>query len=149
MSTVTRTLDEPIDRVFAALVDPWTYPEWLVGSKAVRSVDAGWPAPGSSFHPRVGLGGPITVDDHSSSRAVEAPTLLVLEVRARPAGRAEVTFRLRAPTPTTTEVRFTEVPIGPARLLAPVAAPLAVLRNHRSLQRFERFLGDRDDGRSR
>jgi len=140
MTTVTHTYDEPIERVFAALADPWTYPAWLVGAKQMRSVDDDWPAPGSSFEHRVGLGGPITIADHSSSCEVEAPTLLALEVRARPAGRAAVTFRLAAPTPTTTEVRFSEVPIGAARLLTPIAAPLTALRNHRSLQRLERVL---------
>jgi uncharacterized protein YndB with AHSA1/START domain len=86
MSRVTHRFDVPIESVFAALVDPWTYPEWLVGAQDMRSVDPGWPAPGSSFHHRVGLAGPLTIADSSSSCEVDAPELLVLEVRARPAG---------------------------------------------------------------
>ena len=143
MTTVTHSFDHPIDVVFAALADPWTYPEWLVGAKEMRSVDAGWPEPGSSFHHRVGLVGPITLADRSSSCEVDAPTLLVLEVRARPAGRARVAFRLSSPTPATTEVEFSEVPIGAARLLTPVADPLARVRNTRSLQHLDRFLHGR------
>ncbi|WP_421118643.1 hypothetical protein ACE2AJ_14905 [Aquihabitans daechungensis] len=50
---------------------------------------------------------------------------------------------MTALTPETTRVEFSEVPIGPARLLAPVAAPLAVLRNTRSLEHLDRFLQDR------
>jgi uncharacterized protein YndB with AHSA1/START domain len=140
MTTVTRTFDRPIIEVFDALADPWTYPEWLVGAKEMRSVEPEWPAPGASFHHRVGLGGPLVLDDRSTSCRVEAPGLLELEVRARPFGRARVTFRLTRLAPTSTEVEFSEVPIGAARVMAPVAAPLAVVRNRRSLDQLDRFL---------
>lgn len=140
MTTVTKTFDRPIALVFRTLADPWTYPEWLVGAKEMRDVEPGWPTPGASFHHRVGLGGPLVVDDSSTSCEISEPTLLVLEVRARPAGRARVTFRLAETGPSTTEVAFSEVPIGAARLLAPVAAPLALIRNRRSLDHLERFL---------
>jgi uncharacterized protein YndB with AHSA1/START domain len=143
MSTVSHTFDRPLDEVFAALADPWTYPEWLVGAQDMRAVDDDWPAPGSSFHHRVGLAGPLTIDDSSSCCEIDAPNLLVLEVRARPAGRARVTFRLTALTPTTTKVDFSEVPIGLARLLIPVAEPLSIPRNRRSMQRLEQFLHER------
>jgi len=93
--------------------------------------------------------GPLAVADSSSSRAVEAPTRLVLEVRARPIGRAQVTFALTSPTPMTTLVDFSEVPIGAARLMMPVAAPLAVLRNTRSLEHLDRFLHARSSSRGR
>lgn len=140
MTTATHTFARPIDEVFAALADPRTYPEWLLGAKEMRSIDPTWPAPGSKFHHRVGIIGPITTADSSSSCEVHAPELLDLEVRARPVGRARVVFRLSAPTPTTTEVAFSETPIGAARILAPIAGPLAVLRNHRSLDNLERYL---------
>ncbi|WP_421118642.1 SRPBCC family protein [Aquihabitans daechungensis] len=84
MSTATHTFELPIGDVFDGLADPWTYPEWLVGAKEMRSVDAEWPAAGSSFHHRVGLVGPLTLADSSSSCEVDAPNLLVLEVRLVP-----------------------------------------------------------------
>ncbi|MCU1371389.1 MAG: polyketide cyclase [Ilumatobacteraceae bacterium] len=140
MTTVSHTFEQPIITVFDALADPWTYPEWLVGAKDMRSVEPAWPSPGSSFHHRVGLGGPLTVADSSTSCEIEAPTLLVLEVRARPAGRARVTFRLTSVSHSSTKVEFSEVPIGPARLMTPVAAPLALVRNKRSLERLDEFL---------
>jgi len=140
MTSVSHTFRRPIDEVFAALADPRTYPGWLVGAKEMRSIDPTWPTPGSKFHHRVGLVGPITIADNSTSCEVHAPSLLVLEVRARPVGRARVSFRLHEPTPATTEVEFSEVPIGAARLLAPVVAPLTAARNARSLDRLERFL---------
>lgn len=140
MTTVTRTFDRPIIEVFGALADPWTYPEWLVGAQAMRTVEPEWPAPGASFHHRVGLGGPLVVDDHSTVRRVEAPGLLELEVRARPFGRACVTFRLTVVGPASTRVEFSEVPIGAARAMAPLAAPLAIVRNRRSLDQLDGFL---------
>lgn len=133
MSTVHHTFAQPIDEVFTALADPRTYPRWLVGAREMRSIDPSWPAPGSSFHHRVGLVGPLSIADSSSSCEIHAPDLLVLEVRARPLGRARVTFRLRT-VAAGTEVAFSEEPIGAARLLAPIAGPLALARNHRSLQ---------------
>lgn len=140
MSTVARTFERPIEVVFAALADPRTYPHWLVGAQAMRSIDPDWPAPGSSFHHRVGLVGPLTIADSSTSCEVRAPELLALEVRARPLGRARVRFELTALTDGSTVVEFSEHPIGPARLLTPVASPLAVVRNQRSLERLAGFL---------
>ena len=91
----------------------------------------------------MGLGGPLSVADSSTCLEVVAPTLLVLEVRARPFGRACVTFRLTPVTLTSTEVEFSEEPIGAARVLAPVVAPLTSARNTRSLEHLDRFLDGR------
>ncbi len=140
MTTVHRTFDRSIERVFAVLADPRTYPEWLVGAKETRAVDVGWPAPGTSFHHRVGIVGPLTVADRTTSIAVDSPVLLEVEACARPVGRARVTFRLTAMSPTATEVEFSEEPIGPARVISPLAAVLSIPRNKRSLQNLERFL---------
>ena len=140
MTTVHRTIERSIEDVFAVLADPWTYPDWLVGAKEMRSVDAGWPAPSSSFHHRVGLAGPLTIADSSTSLAISAPTMLELEVRARPAGRARVTFHLATLTSNKTEVAFSEEPLGLTRLLAPLAAVLSIPRNARSLKHLEQFL---------
>ena len=60
-------------------------------------------------------------------REIEAPTQLVLEVRARPFGRARVTFELSAPTPDITEVVFGEEPIGAARLMAALSTATVVV----------------------
>ena len=79
MTTVHRTIDRPIGEIYAVVTDPWTYPDWLIGAKDMRAVDSGWPAPGSSFHHRVGFGGPLTIADSSTSIAIAAPTMLKLE----------------------------------------------------------------------
>lgn len=141
MATVTRTIGVPTDRVFAALVEPRTYPDWLVGCQDIRAVDDTWPAVGGRFHHRVGLAGPITVADHTEVLEVEEDRLLSLEVRARPLGRGRATFRL-APGATagTTEVTLDEVPIGVLAPTEPLAAPLIVHRNRRSLARLADLL---------
>src|SRR4051794_13070362 len=113
MTTVRRTMPFARDEVFRALVTPETYPHWLVGAQAIRSVDDGWPAVGTAFHHRVGLAGPVTIADLSRVLAIEEPSLLALEVRARPFGRGRATFRLEE-RPTagrpSTQVELDEVP---------------------------------------
>src|SRR6188472_2881403 len=94
MVSVTRYAVAPIERVFEVISDPRTYPDWLVGAREIRSVDEDWPQPGSRFHHRVGLVGPLTIPDSTSSVEVEPPTRLVLEVRARPLVKGRVEFTL-------------------------------------------------------
>lgn len=77
---------------------------------------------------------------HCGAPVDRVETELVLEVRSRPLGRARVTFRLRARDDGSTEVDFDEEPIGFARLLSPVAGPLALARNHRSLDHLDDYL---------
>ena len=71
MSVVRRTLPHPPLVVFDALVSPETYPEWLVGCREIRAVDTDWPAVQSRFHHRVGLVGPLTVEDSTKVLAIE------------------------------------------------------------------------------
>lgn len=98
---------------------------------------------GGRFHHRVGLGGPLTVADHTEVLEVEAPTLLSLEVRARPFGRGRAGFTL-APAPVgrgATIVQLDEVPIGLLAPSKPLADPLTARRNRRSLARLTDHLG--------
>jgi uncharacterized protein YndB with AHSA1/START domain len=90
----TLAVDQSPDEVFAVLVDPRTYPDWLVGADAIRSVDPGWPAPGTAFHHVVGVG-PFKIADRSEVRVIDPPRRLELEVMARPLIRAHVTFEVR------------------------------------------------------
>ena len=139
MARTRRLLPADVAVVFGALTTPETYPLWLVGCQDIRSVDDGWPAPGTAFHHRVGLTAGVTVADATEVLEVEAPHRLVLHVRARPFGRGRVTFRL-TPTADGTEVEVDEVPVGPMGLLTPVLDPFTDRRNARSLLRLERYL---------
>jgi uncharacterized protein YndB with AHSA1/START domain len=139
MATVTRTMNVPIDDVYAALAEPRTYPEWLVGAKEIRSVDAGWPERGTKFHHRVGLIGPLTIADSPESLGVEPGRRLTLEARARPAGRAKVDFELVADG-NRTVVTMHEHPLGILAPAGPLLDPATALRNKKSLRQLEDHL---------
>lgn len=150
MTRVTRVVPQRSETVFAALSDPYTYPEWLVGARSIRHVEDGWPRVGTRFHHRVGLLGPLTVEDHSESLAVDVPDRLAMSVRARPLGSARVVFSL-TPVPSaggtwSTRIEFDEELIGFMRPLTPVLKPLIKLRNERSLDAFARYLNTTEPG---
>ncbi|MCU1401334.1 MAG: Polyketide cyclase/dehydrase [Acidimicrobiales bacterium] len=119
--------------LFAILVDPTTYPKWLVGTKKIREVSPDWPAVDSWFKHAVGVG-PIAIPDRTSVRAVEAPIMLELFVRARPAIEAVVRFDI-IPNGGGCLLRMTETPAGLHKLISPVLQPIIRARNERSLQR--------------
>lgn len=142
MSIVSRMIPLSPSIIFDALVDPTTYPHWLVGARDIRSVDDGWPEPGTAFHHRVGLVGPLKVADLSKVIEVDPPLLLSLEVRVRPLGRGRATFSLRElpGAPGRTEVVLEEVPLGLLAHLRPVLDPVTDHRNRRSLAQLEDLL---------
>jgi uncharacterized protein YndB with AHSA1/START domain len=146
---VTRFVVAPIDRVFRAICDPHTYPSWLVGAREIRSVDDEWPEPGSAFHHRVGLVGPLTVADSSEVLEIEPPRLLVLEVRARPFGRARAEFHLEQVPPGAdgqqrTRITLAETPIGALAPLSPVLDKTIEPRNRASLNALVARLNEPD-----
>lgn len=141
MATVLRTISRPVHAVYTALTSPRTYPHWLVGCRDIRAVDDDWPAPGSAFHHRVGLAGPVTVADDTRIIEADHDALLSLEVRARPFGRGRATFTLGAGAdPDTTVVELDEVPIGALAPTKPLADPLIRRRNTRSLANLAGYL---------
>jgi len=131
----SREIPAPPSQVFDVLVDPTTYPEWLIGTSSIREVDESWPAPGSRFHHRIGLG-PFAIPDATRLIAVERNESLVLEVRVRPLILAVVTFRVTGNTDRSV-VTMEEEPklrfIG--NLVRPLLDPVIHVRNHRSLRR--------------
>jgi len=137
VARTVRDIPAPVGVVFDALIDPETYPEWLVGAKEIRATDDNWPEVGSRFHHRVGLGGPVTVADSTKVLAIDAPNLLSLEVRARPLGRGKATFTLTSNGPDPVpgcRVQLDEEPIGPLAPLHPLFAPFIKARNEKSLE---------------
>lgn len=71
------------ERVFSVLSDPSSYGHWVVGSDTIRDADPGWPAVGTRFHHRVGVG-PLKVNDHTEVVECDPPRRLVLHAKARP-----------------------------------------------------------------
>lgn len=137
MATNQRFMLAPPQAVWDALADAGGYGYWVVGSKTIRDADPEWPAPGSKFHHRIGVG-PLTVEDHTESLEARAPELLRLRAKGRPVGTATVTLELR-PRDGGTVVRITENPDGAYRALAlnPLTHAITKARNAESLMRLE------------
>lgn len=129
------------EEVFDVLLDPTTYPNWLVGARNIRGIDDAWPAPGSHFHHTVGIG-PFTLHDKTKILSADPPQRLVLEAKARPAGVAEVVFEIE-PVPTGSRVVLHERPVrGPAALAHNrVLEGMISTRNRQSLRQLADFLG--------
>ncbi|MET0146800.1 MAG: SRPBCC family protein [Ilumatobacteraceae bacterium] len=140
MSFNSRQLNVGVDRAFATISDPTTYPHWLVGAQAIRDVDDDWPQPGSRFRHLVGVG-LLQFPDNSEVLEIEPGYRLRLKVKARPLITAVATFTVvgdehrcvvsieEEPTPRTlgTVVRV-------------VMDPTVHVRNHRSLARLAAFV---------
>lgn len=123
------------ERIWAVLADPGSYAYWVVGSDAIRDADAGWPAPGTKIHHRVGIG-PFKLNDDTQVVVADAPRRLVLHARARPFGTARVELALAAEG-TSTRVTMVEEPGNRfSRLLHnPLADRLLHRRNVEALDR--------------
>jgi hypothetical protein len=149
VTTAEIDIDAPASTAHAVIIDPGTYPEWLVGAKRIRSVDEEWPAVGSSFHHAVGAG-PLTVHDRTTVLEHPDETTLLLEARIGPLGAARVRFLL---SPLGDEqhchLAIEEEPAeGPARLLwrtpaRPLVAAALWGRNAASLDSLKALVEDR------
>lgn len=126
----------PVEDVFAILADGWLYGLWVVGATHIRKVDTGWPRVGTRIHHSVG-GWPLTREDTTEVRAVDAPHRLELGARLWPAGKADIRLNLVELRPDLTEIRMAErITEGPGRLLPSAAQDLALVpRNTESLRR--------------
>lgn len=139
MATNALRMNAPPAVIFEILLDPTTYPDWVVGCQKIRQIDGDWPQPGSRFHHCVGAG-PVQVADSTMIVAVDAPHRLEMEVRLRPVGVGALEFRL-TPGDGGTLVTMDEVPTGgPFRMLHSVVQDrLISARNTESLRRLRRL----------
>lgn len=121
--------------VWDVLIDPHTYPDWLIGTEAIRAIDDDWPAVGARFHHRVGVG-PLAIPDHSEVLHIEPRQELRLTVRARPFISAVAMFRLVG-NHNASMLSLQEEPtlriLG--NLVRSVMDPSIHIRNHQSLRR--------------
>lgn len=141
MTVSRRRYAVPAQDVYDAVVDANRYPRWLVGARAVESVDDRWPEPGASFAHEVG-GGPLTVNDVTTATGGASGRTFRLRVRARPFLEADVEFEVRSEGPTHSSLVMTETPVGRFRFVVGILGPLVKLRNDRSLVRLARELHD-------
>jgi uncharacterized protein YndB with AHSA1/START domain len=143
VATVRTLINGPPEQVFAVLSDPAVYADWIVGSDTIRDADAMWPAVGSKFHHRIGIG-LLKVNDHTEVVEMEPPVKLVLHARARPLGTALVTLLL-APAGGRTRVTMRETAGDALSCLAlnPATDWLVHLRNREALRRLKRIVESR------
>jgi uncharacterized protein YndB with AHSA1/START domain len=147
MAYTSRTFAAPRNAVWDVLIDPTSYPEWLIGAEDILGVDATWPKVGSRFRHRVGIGW-LSIPDYSEVLAIEDGRLLQLGVKARPFISGVATFELVSDG-NSTVVSLEEEPrvrsVG--NFVRPVLDPSIHVRNHRSLRRLDqvvqRRMGDR------
>lgn len=126
-------------KVFKHLMNPYTYPGWLVGAKEIRGVDGKWPKPGAAFHHSLSPAG--TVKDKTKILDVKRPELLVLEAFARPFGIGRVSFKLASRGRSTLLTMHEEPENGTKlRLLKPLLDPLIEMRNRKSLRQLRRMI---------
>lgn len=138
--TTGQLVRAPIRDVWDALVDPRTYPLWLVGARRIRRVEDDWPAVGSAFHHVVGFA-PLLVRDRTVVLEVDPPHVLALDAGVSALGGAAVTFQLTEEGPEATRVAIAERPErGPMRLMWRLGGRWAMAvglwgRNQESLRR--------------
>lgn len=87
-------IEAPPARVYDTLLDPSTYPKWVVGAKHLRGVDVNWPRRGARFHHRVGVG-PAQLADNTKLLDTIRDRRVVLEVRIRTLAKGVVSFDLK------------------------------------------------------
>lgn len=144
MAITRRTITATPEEVFAVLLDPYCYPKWVVGAKAIRAVDEGWPAPGSSFHHRLGATPLVEIRDRSEVLALDAPRGITLRTFLRPLGIARVDIRV-VPTGDEILVELKEV-LERNTLLRNIARlldPFIHFRNTESLRRLEKIVTEK------
>ena len=130
MSTTTRIIHGSPEAVFDVLANGWTYSQWVVGASRIREVSEDWPAEGTEIHHSVGAW-PLLIDDTTTVRRSERPTLLELTVRAWPSGEGVVRITCR-PEGADTEVTMEEdAASGPALLVPRPVRSLALDRRNR------------------
>jgi uncharacterized protein YndB with AHSA1/START domain len=138
MARNERLIPASPERVFAVLSDPDAYAAWVVGSEVIRDADETWPAVGSRFHHRVGVG-PLKVNDHTEVLAMEPARRLELHAKARPLGTAKVALDLerRGGGTLVTMVEDAGDPLSRLLFINPLTHFFVRRRNDESLRRLE------------
>ena len=135
MATVTVGMRCAPQTVLDVLADGWSYATWVVGTSRLRSVDPGFPAPGSAIAHSFGVW-PAVIDDETSVLAWRPETGIELRARGWPAGEAHVRIDVRA-RGDGCSVRIVEDAVrGPGRLVPrPARTAVLVVRNRETLRR--------------
>jgi hypothetical protein len=128
--------------LFDVLRDGRSYGDWVVGTRTIRDVDAGWPREGTCLHYTVGYG-PLRHEDVTRSLSYAPDERLELEANAWPMGTVKVVLRAEE-TGGGVRLSVEEQPEQgiAARLHNPVLDLLIKLRNGETLRRWEAHARD-------
>ncbi|HWH32142.1 MAG TPA: SRPBCC domain-containing protein [Egibacteraceae bacterium] len=143
MARTETVIAAPVEQVWAALMDPWLYTQWVVGNKRVRGVDGDWPRPGSRFHHTVGLG-PLATRDFTRLVTAQEHRRVELDAHAWPVGTARVVLELEPVDGGTRVVMHEEPTRGPAKWMETrLLHGFTHGRNVESLRRLRRMVEHR------
>jgi len=125
--------------IFNVLSNADSYEHWVVGCQQIRAADRAFPAPGSSFEHRIGIG-PLRIRDITSVVESSPPRRLVLRTRAWPLGETVVELRMHGQRGGT-EVEMRQQPAaGPiARLDNPLQQLFTSVRDRECLRRLRKL----------
>src|SRR3712207_2045993 len=140
MAITERKMEASPEEVFEALLDPYQYPNWVVGAKAIRDVDGEWPTVGSAFYHRLGAEG-LELKDKTEVLELETPHRIALRTFARPLGVARVVITAR-PTEEGSIVSLFEEPEEGTKLrrFTRLVDPIVHVRNVEALRRLEKVV---------
>jgi uncharacterized protein YndB with AHSA1/START domain len=135
MIAVSREIQAKPDDVMSVLTDGWTYASWVVGASTIRSVDDGFPAPGTRIHHSVGSW-PLLIHDTTHVLEYEPGRRLRLEARGWPLGQATVEITVDQDAESSLVRMREDVSEGPGRMVPLPIRRLAIApRNRESLRR--------------
>jgi Polyketide cyclase / dehydrase and lipid transport len=93
VAVVNAVVERLPEQVWDVLADGYAYADWVIGTSAIRAVDDGWPALGSSIHYTVGRG-PLALRGRTTVRQLDKGRRLGLEADAGPLGSARIMIEL-------------------------------------------------------
>jgi hypothetical protein len=127
------------EAVWSSLADGYSYADWVVGTRHIRSVDLQFPEKGASLHYTVGWG-MLSHDGHTEVVGVEPGRCLELAIHAWPVATVYTKLTIEERGENRVEVTMVEHPSrGPAAVLHnPVTELLLKIRNVETLRRLER-----------
>lgn len=129
---VTAVSELSAHTLWQTLADPFSFNEWVAGTKHIRAADRAWPHVGAALHHRWGLW-PVRVRDRTVVTRCDRASRLDLDARARPIAVVEVSIRL-SDTADGTLVTLRETIVGGIAAHAPrIARAIQRWRNRRSL----------------
>lgn len=123
--------------VFDVLRDGYSYGDWVVGTRTIRDVEAGWPTEGTRLHYTVGYR-PLRKDGDTVSLVYRPDESIELEARAWPVGTAHIRVSAER-VDVGTLVEIEEKPLrGPGKLFHNRLLDLLIkARNVETLRRLE------------